>query len=83
MDFQPLFDWTYNFYLQYPTFCYVIGGGMLLLALWKPLKVLKGILLLLLLALILYLCFFMIKSINFSMDVKEKAIHRTEKAIEK
>ena len=82
MNFQPLFDWAYNFYLQYPIFCYVIGGGMLLLVLWKPLKVFKGILLMLVLATIVYLCFCMTNSINIGIGVKEKAIHRTENAIE-
>ncbi len=83
MNFQPLFNWAYSFYLQYSIFCYVIGGVVLLLVFWKPLKVLKSILLMLVLALILYLCFIMTQSVDFSIGVKEKAIHRTEKAIEK
>lgn len=82
MDFQPLINWTYNFYAQYPIFCYVFSGILLLFALWKPFKILKAACLLLVLAIIVYICFYLIGSMNVGMDVKEKAIHRTENAIE-
>lgn len=82
MDFQPLIDWGYSFYAQYPLFSYVLAAVLLLLILWKPAKVLKAAILLLVLSLILYVCFYLIGSMNVGMDVKEKAIHRTEKAIE-
>lgn len=83
MDFQPLIDWGYSFYAQYQIFCYVLAGILVLLSLWKPFKILKAACLLLTLAVIVYICFYLIDSMNVGMDVKEKAIHRTEKAIEK
>ncbi|WP_303720178.1 hypothetical protein [Malonomonas rubra] len=82
MDFQPLLDWVYTYYVQYPTFFYVVVGVLLLLILWKPAKVLKTTFLVLVLIFIVYICFYLIGSMNVGMNVKEKAIHRTEKAIE-
>lgn len=82
MDLQTLYAWAQHFYLQYPIFCYVLGGILLLLTFWKPLKVLKAALLLLALAVILYICFALIDSMNFGREIKEKAIHRTEKSLE-
>jgi len=81
MDFQPLFDWTYTFYIQYPIFCYLLAGVLVLLTLWKPVKVLKASCLILVLAGILYICFSLIGSMNAGVNIKEKAINRTEEAI--
>lgn len=82
MNLHPLFDWCFNFYAQYPIFCYVLAGVLLLLALWKPAKVIKTTLLILVLIVILYVCFNIVNSMMGSMQSKEKAVHRTEKAIE-
>lgn len=82
MDFAPIFDWAINFYSQYPQFCYIVGGILLVLVLWKPAKVLKNALLLLVLLLVVYVAFYMVDSMNFGKKIKEEAIHRTEKAIE-
>ena len=82
MDFQPLLDWCFNFYAQYPIFCYVLAGVLLLLALWKPVKVIKTALLVLVLIVILYICITIVNSMMGGMQSKEKAVHRTEKAIE-
>lgn len=82
MDFQPLFDWIYTYYVNYPIFFYVLGGALLLLILWKPAKVLKTTFLILVLVVIVYICFYLIGSMNVGMNVKDKAIHRTQKAIE-
>lgn len=82
MDFHPLFDWCFNFYAQYPIFCYVLVGALLLLILWKPAKVIKTALLILVLIVILYVCINIVNSMMGGMQIKDKAIHRTEKAIE-
>jgi hypothetical protein len=82
MDLEHLFDWGYTFYVQYPVFCYVAGGILLLLVLWKPFKVLKSAFLVLVLVAIVYIAFYLIDSMNVGLDVKDKAVHRTEKAIE-
>ena len=81
MDFSQISDWAITFYRQYPEFCSVVAAILLLLILWKPFKVLKNVLLLLVLAVIVYAAFYLIGSMNVGMDIKNKAIHRTEKAI--
>ncbi len=82
MDFQLFIDWTNSFYQQYPLFCYVAGGALLLLSLWKPRKVLRSLLLALVLMVILYISFWLIDSINFGKGLTEKGIQRSEQAIE-
>ena len=82
MDFQQILDWGYTFYAQYPIFCYILLGVVVLLTLWKPAKVLKTSLLLLVLLVVLYICFFLIGSLNVGMDAKNRAAHKTEKALE-
>jgi len=83
MDFQPLIDWGYSFYLQNSTFCHVFAAALLFFILWKPAKILKGIFLLLIMVIILYICYQLIGSMNAGMDIKENAVNRTERAIEK
>ena len=82
MDFELLIDWANSFYQQYPIFCYVLGGALLLMALWKPRKVLRSLLLALILVALLYFSFWLIDSINFGKDLTEKGIQRSEQAIE-
>lgn len=82
MDLQQLSDWGYTFYVQYPAFCYVAGGIFLLLVLWKPFKVLKSAFLVLVLAAVVSIAFYLLDSMNVGLEVKGKAVHRTEKAIE-
>ncbi len=82
MDFQLFIDWANSFYQQYPLFCYVAGGALLLLSLWKPRKVLRSLLLALILVALLYISFWLIDSINFGKDLTEKGIQRSEQAIE-
>jgi len=82
MDFQLFIDWVNSFYQQYPLFCYVAGGALLLLSLWKPRKVLRSLLLALVLMVILYISFWLIDSINFGKGLTEKGIQRSEQAIE-
>lgn len=83
MDVQQIVAWGESFYGQYPLFCYIAGGLLLLLALWKPFKVLKNVCLLLVLVAVVAAAFYLIDSMNFGVKIKNKAIHRTEKAIEK
>ena len=83
MDFQPVIDWVQHLYARYPAPSYVIAGVLLLVLIWKPFKVLKKVFLLLIMAGILYVCFYLLDSMTAGMDSKDKAIHRTEKAIEK
>lgn len=83
MDFQPIFNWLNNVYLQYPILCYAVGGAILVLVLWKPRKVFKGIFLMLVLALILYACLYLTKAIDFGIATKETEMNRTLKEIEK
>lgn len=82
MDVQPLLDWCFNFYAQYPTFCYVLAGVVLLLTLWKPAKVIKITLLTLVLIVILYICSSIVTSMQGGANIKEKALRRTEQALE-
>ncbi len=82
MDLQPLLDWGLSFYHRYPEFCYVAAGVLVLLALWKPFKVLRAACVMLVLAVLVYIGFFLINSMNVGIKVKDKAIHRTEKALE-
>ena len=83
MDFQPILNWFNNIYLQYPILCYVIGGAILVLVLWKPLKVLKFFLLMLVLALIVYACLYLTKAIDFGIATKETEMNRTLKELGK
>jgi len=83
MDMQQLLDWPSSFYNQYPVFCYVAGGVVLLLIFWKPRNALKNLLFLLVLVLVLYICLTLVQSIDFGISVKDKEIHKTEKEIEK
>lgn len=83
MDFQTLLNWLNNIYLQYPILCYAIGGAILIFALWKPLKVLKFILLMLVLALIVYAGLYFTKAIDFGIATKETEMNRTLKEIGK
>ena len=82
MDFQPLIDGVHNIYAQYPLYCYLAAGALFLLTVWKPAKMLKRALLLLVLLVVVYICFFLIDSMFSGVDVKQKAIHRTESKIE-
>jgi len=82
MGIQTLIDWAHTFFVQYSVFCYVLGGIILLLILWKPAKVLKTTFLILILLIILYACFYLLGIMNLGIDVKDKAIYRTEKSIE-
>lgn len=83
MDFQQLIDWGYSFYAQYPIFCYVVAGILLLVSLWKPFNALKMAFLLLVLATILCLCFYLIDSMNVGMEIKKGASQRTQKELDK
>ncbi len=83
MDIQQLLDSASSFYHRYPIFCYVAGALIILVVLWKPRKALKNLLLLLVLGLILYIGLTLVSSVDFGIAVKDKAIHRTEKEIEK
>lgn len=83
MDLQPLLTWGHDLYTEYPLYFYLIAGALLLLTLWKPAKMLKRALLLLVLLAVLYVCFFLIDSMRTGVDVKQKAAHRTEDMIEK
>ena len=82
MDFQPLIDWCRSYYAQYPIFCYVLAGVILLLLLWKPTKVLKTLVLILVLVVILYICATLVGSIQGGSSLTDKAVRRTEKGIE-
>lgn len=81
MDLDQVVDWGVNFYLHYPVFCYVLAGLLLVLILWKPAKVLKMAFLILILLAILYVAFFLIKSMNVGVQVKEHGLQKMEKAL--
>ena len=81
MDLNPLIDWTVDYYARYPIFCYAAGGILLLLTLWKPIKVLKNAFLLLILLTLLYFGSQLIGSLEVGMKASDKAAKRTEEAI--
>lgn len=83
MDSNRMIEWGLNFYSRSPEFCYVVAGILLVLLLWKPLKVLKTALLLSILAAIIAISFYLIDSMDVGRKIKKDAIHRTEKALEK
>ena len=82
MDLQPLFAWVQDLYSSDPIYFYLAGAILLLLTLWQPVKMLKRALLLLVMLVVLYICFFLIDSMKTGVDVKQKAAHRTESKIE-
>lgn len=77
MSFQPLFSWLNGLYIQNPIFCYAIAGTILVLALWKPVKVMKFIGLVLVLGLIVYASLYLTKAIDFSTATKKTEMNRT------
>ena len=82
MDLDLLVDWGYDFYASQPAFCYVLAGVLLVLLLWKPAKVVKTALLILILLAILFAAFFMIDSMKVGMQVKEQGIEKMEKSLQ-
>jgi len=82
MDIDLLVDWGFDFYAHNQIFCLVAGGVLLILVLWKPLKVLKTAFLVLILLAILYAAFFLIDSMKVGVQVKEHGVQRMEKSLE-
>lgn len=82
MDFQALLEWARNLFARYPLYCSLAAAALLLLTLWKPAKMLKRAVLLLVLLVVLSLCFFLIDSMKTGVSIKEKAAQRTENLIE-
>lgn len=82
MEFSQLYQLGLDFYHHYPLFCYIAAGLLALFALWKPFKVLKSVFWLTILVIIIYLIFQLIGSMDAGIKMKDKAIHRTEKALE-
>ncbi len=78
---QPLFDQLFMFYENNSLFCMVAGGVLVLLLLWKTKKVLKGLILVLVLAGLLYAAINLVDSVNFGSSLKKSGIERTEKAL--
>ncbi len=78
---QNLIDQLFMFYHDNSVFCMVAGGILVVLLLWKPVKVLKGIILLIILAAVLYVAIRLVDSVNFGSSLKKSGIERTEKAL--
>jgi len=83
MSIQPLFSWLNSLYLQNPILCYAIAGAIIVLVLWKPVKVLKFIVLVLVLALIVYASLYLTKAIDFSIATKKTEMNRTIEELDK
>jgi len=82
MALSRVFDWGFQFYADYPMFCYVAGAVLLLLLLWKPAKVLKAAFLVVVLLTLLYLAFFLVDSMKTGVKVKEQGLDRMEKSLQ-
>ncbi len=80
MDFD-LVDWALDFFAQNQLFCYVAAGILVVLIIWKPGKILKNAFLLLVLLGLIYFVMQIFTSINVGRSVKDKAIHKTERAM--
>ncbi len=81
MMLDNLLAWAGDFYARYPIFCYVAGGVLLLLVLWKPAKILKNIFLLLVLLAVIYFAVQVFGSLETGIKLKDKGTKRTEEAI--
>jgi hypothetical protein len=79
MDLDLVIAWGSDFFDNYPTFCYVAGGVLLALTLWKPVKALKTILLVVVLLAGLYVAFLLIDSLQIGAKLKGQGIHKSEK----
>ena len=82
MNFNWIFDWGGDIYARYPIFCYVAAAVLFILLIWKPAKVLKTALLVLILLAILSAAFFLIQSTNVGVQVKEQGLQKMEKSLE-
>lgn len=82
MDVGLLWDWVGSLYERYPLFSYVAAVLFVLLLIWKPVKVLKNFLVILVFLTLLYLALNLVESMNFGVKVKEQGIRNSEKGID-
>jgi hypothetical protein len=81
MELHTVTAWAEDFYARYPIFCYLAGGIMLLLTLWKPAKILKNLFLVMVLLTIIYFAMQLFGSLQTGMILKDQGSKRTEDAI--
>jgi hypothetical protein len=82
MDFKQVFAWMRDFYANYPIFCYMAAGILLVLLLWKPVKVLKTALLVFILLVVFSGIFYLIDSMKTGIRIEKQGMQQTEKSLQ-
>ena len=82
MDFSEILDTVVGYYHDYPLIVAGVAIALLVWAYMKPKQAFKGLLFVAFVAVVFYMVSYMREGTGSSISVKEKMIHKTEKALE-